>query len=53
MKCLICDKDFNSQRQLLSHVKYTHNLNAKMYFDYCYRSGTCKVCNKPTKFVNF
>ena len=53
MKCSICNSELNTQRQLLSHVKYMHNLDAKEYFDLCHNSGICKICGKPTKFVNF
>lgn len=51
--CYICNCECKSQKALLSHVKYKHNLTVKNYYDLSNEVGKCKTCGKITKFVNY
>lgn len=51
--CFICNDNFKSIRSLLNHVNVNHHLNSKDYYDLIYEKGNCKICGKPTNFINF
>lgn len=56
MKCLLCDKSFSRNCDLVRHIKSAHNLNAIDYYDKYLKQtdneGICCVCGKPTKFLD-
>jgi len=56
IKCKICNKEVNSYRALGIHIKKSHNINSKDYYDKYLKKeekeGFCIVCEKPTKFLS-
>lgn len=52
MQCLICNENFNSTLKLSKHLKFKHELSAKQYYSTYVNDGICKICGKPTRFVN-
>jgi hypothetical protein len=55
IQCKICNKYYVSYKALMLHVRQTHKLNAKEYYDKHLKKpeeGICPVCGKPTPFVN-
>lgn len=52
MQCLICNENFDSTLKLSKHLKYKHKLSAKQYYITYVNDGICKICGKPTRFVN-
>ena len=51
--CAICGKKF-SIFGIAHHIK-THEISFKQYYDNYLRKdneGCCKICNKPTEFIN-
>lgn len=53
IQCKICGKECSTTRGLAYHVRITHNLNSKEYYDtYLKRDneGKCLECGKPTSF---
>jgi len=53
MNCKICNIDCKSTKSLLFHIKYSHKLTTKEYYDLFNEKGYCKICGKPTNFINF
>ena len=54
IKCKICNKEFNTPKQLSWHVKH-HNLTNNEYYDIYLKQekeGICETCGKPTKFIS-
>lgn len=53
INCKICEKMFNDYKQLGQHIKFTHKLSTQEYYNKYYLiNNTCKLCGKPTKFIN-
>lgn len=55
MICELCKKEFKL-KSLAAHVKRTHNMDNKEYYDKYLKKpeeGTCKICGKPTSFRSF
>lgn len=53
MICKICNKDFISYKALSSHIRQNHKISSENYYiKYIDDKHTCKVCNKPTSFIN-
>ena len=55
IKCKLCNCDFNSYRSLGVHIKRTHHIETKEYYDNFYKlekEGFCKTCGKTTRFLN-
>lgn len=52
MQCLICSENFDSTLKLSKHLKFKHELSAKQYYSNYIHNGICKICGKPTRFVN-
>lgn len=53
IKCRICNKDCSTKRGLAYHVRITHNLNSKDYYDKYLKQedeGKCLECSKQTSF---
>ena len=55
-KCKICGYECPSQMGLTNHIRLTHKLTCKDYYDSYVKSsdceGFCKTCGKPTRFQN-
>lgn len=54
IKCKICNKEFDTPKQLSWHVKH-HNLTNKEYYDLYLKQeneGICLTCGKPTEFIS-
>ena len=54
IKCIICNEEFPTNRQLSWHIKH-HNLNNKEYYDLYLKKendGICLTCGKPTNFIS-
>ena len=54
IKCKICNKEFDTPKQLSWHVKH-HNLTNKEYYDEYLKQeneGICETCGKPTQFIS-
>ena len=55
IKCKLCNCEFNSYRSLGVHIKRTHHIETKEYYDKFYKTlndGICKTCGKTTRFLN-
>lgn len=53
--CQICNRHFTSTNPFCVHLRKTHNVDAKTYYDTYYKNdteGICLVCKKPTLFNN-
>lgn len=53
LTCKICNKTFTRYCSTASHVKRTHGLDAKTYYDKYFKTpseGFCKKCDKPVDF---
>jgi len=55
-KCEICGRsDFKNYKSLSPHIRKTHKINSKEYYDEYLKKedkGTCLICGKETKFEN-
>lgn len=54
MICNICNKEFKSYQSLSMHIKTSHKLNQKDYYDQYMKKdneGYCLVCGKPTIYL--
>ena len=55
MICKICEKEYNSYKSLSIHIRKTHNITSKEYYDKYIRKeneGNCVTCGKPTPYKN-
>ena len=55
MKCLICNKEFNSYQGLSKHITTKHNFSKQDYYDKYYKQsdeGFCITCGKATIFLS-
>lgn len=55
MKCLICNQEYKSNAGLGHHIKRSHHLTTKEYYD-SYIAATdkyCPICRKENRFYNF
>lgn len=53
MKCEICGNGFINYKALSSHIRQTHKISSDTYYiQYVNDVHTCKICGKPTKFIN-
>lgn len=54
MKCELCNKIFGTFKSLESHVRQSHNIRKEEYYLKYINSniGTCKLCNKVTRFIS-
>lgn len=54
--CEICKSKFNSRSSLMNHLRLTHEYTGKQYYDKFFKKSEneckCKICVKPTKFLN-
>lgn len=54
--CKICNKPYNGICGLMTHVKLSHNISNKDYYDSYLKTnkteGICPICGKQTKFIN-
>jgi len=53
--CQICGKTFDKKRSLSLHIYYSHNMNAKSYYDIYYKQPNedkCLYCGKQTQFLS-
>ncbi len=54
MNCEICDFKTDNNLKFSGHLRYTHNITTKEYYDnYIMKEGEnkCQYCGKPTKFI--
>lgn len=54
MICEICNKEFDNYKGLSSHIRQTHNITSKYYYDKYLKKdteGICPVCGKETPFI--
>lgn len=53
-KCGVCGEEFKSSMFLGQHMKKTHGINSKEYYDSKKdeSEGKCVICGKPTAFLN-
>ena len=54
MICEICNKEFDNYKGLSSHIRQTHNITSKYYYDKYLKTendGICPVCGKETPFI--
>ena len=55
MICSICNKEFKTYVGLSCHIRQSHNISSKEYYDEYIKKegeGFCNVCQKPTSFRN-
>lgn len=55
-KCVICNKEFKTAKNLFQHTNKMHKLTQKQYYDTYLKKpdeGKCVICGKPTKFVSY
>lgn len=55
LTCKICGRTFKLNRATLQHIRYSHKLTAKQYYDKFYKTKSediCLKCGNPTKFFN-
>ena len=55
MQCKICNEIFKSNKDLSIHIRYTHKLVIKDYYDKYlkqHNEGKCLICGIDTKFQN-
>lgn len=55
MKCILCNKEFNSYQGLSKHIKSIHHIKTKDYYDkYCKKEdeGYCTTCGIQTTFLS-
>ena len=53
--CQICNRHFTTTNPFCVHLRKSHNMDAKTYYDKYYKDdneGICLVCKKPTLFNN-
>lgn len=51
MKCIICNKLYKSNRALAQHIRQTHHVTSKEYYDIYLKNpneGNCMICGKPS-----
>lgn len=56
MICSICNKEFKTYVGLSCHIRQSHNISSKEYYDKYVKKeeeGFCEICQKPTSFRNF
>lgn len=53
MKCIVCNKEYNTNLGLIQHVSQTHNMSSQEYYNLVYGEHKCNTCGKPTKYINF
>ena len=56
MLCQICYKELTNTRSLGLHIRQTHNMNSKQYYDLYLKQpdeGICPNCGKATNFKSF
>ena len=56
MICDICNKEFTTYVGLSCHIRQSHNISSKEYYDKYVKKeeeGFCEICQKPTSFRNF
>ena len=56
MICKICGKEFKNGKFLSAHLKFEEHIKGQTYYDTYLKKpdeGTCIVCGKPTKYINF
>lgn len=54
MICFICNKEYDGIRGLASHIRRTHNINQKEYYDKYMKQKSeniCPTCGKETPFL--
>lgn len=54
-ECKICNYKAKNFKNLSNHIRYTHNINSKKYFNQYFKKenmGICLICGKETKFIN-
>ena len=54
-KCKICGREFNNIHGLLLHLRHSHKLDKKRYYDMFFKKeneGICPVCGKETSFYS-
>ena len=55
MKCILCNKEFNSCQGLSKHIKSIHHINVKDYYDTYIKTeneGFCVTCGIQTTFLS-
>ena len=55
MICDICNKEFKTYVGLSCHIRQSHNISSKEYYDEYIKKegeGFCEICQKPTSFRN-
>ena len=55
MKCLICNKEFSTIRELSTHLRFSEKMTSKEYYDRFLKKeneGICLKCGKPTQWKN-
>ena len=55
MICDICNKEFKTYVGLSCHIRQSHNISSKEYYDKYIKKegeGFCEMCQKPTSFRN-
>lgn len=52
LTCLVCQKQFDSEHKLSTHIFNTHKIKTKDYIDNFFKDvrKTCKLCEKETTF---
>ena len=54
IKCRICNKEYKDRRSIAGHIRQTHKLKSKEYYDKYLKKegeGICE-CGKKTKFAD-
>jgi len=56
VECKICNREFRNNSGLGRHIKLTHKISSKEYYDTYLKKiteGTCKICGSSTNFRNW
>lgn len=54
--CKLCDRKFTGIKGLSKHIKYTHKIEVKIYYDTYVKKndeGFCSICRSEVKFSRF
>lgn len=55
-ECKLCNREFATVKGLSKHIKHTHKISTKEYYDEYFRKpneGLCAVCGKEVRFDRF
>ena len=52
LDCKLCNRKFKNYQGITSHIRRTHNINSKEYYDLYFKTTNEEICNNP-KCNNF